>query len=703
MNGKSVVTVMITDLGALVAAISSIIALVARLWTPKKYTSIAALTVYGVSVLLFATLVLTSGGITSPFIAAWFGVSLLAGYFGTIAVTAVTSLTVAQVIMSYLSQDITPLSSILALLIGLSPIITGLIIWHRQSSKRSDNSFSDLASRLSSAEGKSDIVISAISDGVVAISDSGSIELINPSAQVFTGWTKSDAVGLDWRSVLKLISEDGKEVVESANPIATALATNKPTQNDKLFLTTDGGKKRLMSIESSPIGPTRSGIIVVFRDITKEKADEREQAEFISTASHEMRTPVASIEGYLGLALNPATATIDEKARDFITKAHQSAQHLGQLFQDLLDISKSEDGRLANNPKVIDASTTVEGIFEGLAHLADEKNIRHVFKKPTLDGPTAIRHIQPMFYVDVDPGHFREVVSNLIENAIKYTNSGEVVVDVTGDDNLVTVSVQDSGIGIPSEDIPHLFQKFYRVDNTDTREIGGTGLGLYLCRRLAEAMGGRLRVESEYKKGSTFFLDIPRMGHEEAMRKIDESLAKEETLAIISHPAPVAPMMPDNSVDEVESVRSIALDQPSPAPETPVSDLLQINPYLVASADTQSSSPTAIPSTQLPPPPEESANGTPSQSKAQAVTPPSIEALQADSRYRHFSAMTLEEMETTVAQQPVASNPAPQHRYSTPAVQAQGTLASSQPSATIDGATRNYPTEQARSINIPGR
>ena len=87
---------------------------------------------------------------------------------------------------------------------------------------------------------------------------------------------------------------------------------------------------------------------MIFRDITKEKAEEREQAEFISTASHEMRTPVASIEGYLGLALNPATANIDEKARDFITKAHESAQHLGRLFQDLLDISKAEDGRLKN-------------------------------------------------------------------------------------------------------------------------------------------------------------------------------------------------------------------------------------------------------------------------------------------------------------------------------------------------------------------
>ena len=134
------------------------------------------------------------------------------------------------------------------------------------------------------------------------------------------------------------------------------MISNKPTHSDKLFLITSSEKRILVSIVSSPVGKDGEGIIVVFRDITREKAEERQQAEFISTASHEMRTPVASIEGYLGLALNPATAHIDEKARDFITKAHKSARHLGKLFQDLLDISKAEDGRLKNEPKVIDVN-----------------------------------------------------------------------------------------------------------------------------------------------------------------------------------------------------------------------------------------------------------------------------------------------------------------------------------------------------------
>ena len=288
---------------------------------------------------------------------------------------------------------------------------------------------------------------------------------------------------------------------------------------------TSSEKRILVSIVSSPVGTDGEGIIVVFRDITKEKAEEREQAEFISTASHEMRTPVASIEGYLGLALNPATAHIDEKARDFITKAHESAQHLGRLFQDLLDISKVEDGRMKNNPKIINVNEFLKNIFDGLATKANEKQLNYIFMPDIIDEGKE-KSLQPIFYANIDPDHFREVVSNLIENAIKYTPSGEVVVNVTGDDKQISVSVKDSGIGIPAEDIPHLFQKFYRVDNSDTREIGGTGLGLYLSRRLAEAMSGNLRVESKYKEGSTFYLEIPRMNSSEAKQRLESAEAE---------------------------------------------------------------------------------------------------------------------------------------------------------------------------------
>jgi hypothetical protein len=211
---------------------------------------------------------------------------------------------------------------------------------------------------------------------------------------------------------------------------------------------------------------------------------------------------------------------------------------LGRLFQDLLDVSKADDGRLQNNPKVVDVVPFLHDIVAGLLPKAQAKSLFINFKpSPDFEGTVDIsrqsygsnidhataRVITPAFYVNVDNDHLREILDNLVENAIKYTLKGNVTVDVTGDDEHVIISIADSGIGIPAEDVSHLFQKFYRVDNSDTREIGGTGLGLYLCRRLTEAMGGKIWVESVYKEGSTFFVQLPRMDSVKAQEAIEGS------------------------------------------------------------------------------------------------------------------------------------------------------------------------------------
>ena len=510
----------VSDLAAGVAGIGSLIVLILCFWLPRKHETEIGIFVYLLTVTVATTTIITSGGVVSPFLVMWIIVTIFAGFFGAIISGIMGLLVILQIITTSIQQGINIQFIIGYLFFGFLPLIFSLVLWVRR--QKTDDNTSSLKNKLSAVESKSDVVINAIDDGVLAISKDGNIELINPSAQQIIGWDQGDALGLNWKSVLKLVTSDGKDVEELENPIAQSLSKNQPTHNDKLFLLTSSEKRILVSIVSSPVGTDGEGIIVVFRDITKEKAEEREQAEFISTASHEMRTPVASIEGYLGLALNPATAHIDEKARDFITKAHESAQHLGRLFQDLLDISKVEDGRMKNNPKIINVNEFLKDIFDGLATKANEKQLNYVFMPDIIDEGKE-KSLQPIFYANIDPDHFREVVSNLIENAIKYTPSGEVVVNVTGDDKQISISVKDSGIGIPAEDIPHLFQKFYRVDNSDTREIGGTGLGLYLSRRLAEAMSGNLRVESKYKEGSTFYLEIPRMNSSEAKQRLESA------------------------------------------------------------------------------------------------------------------------------------------------------------------------------------
>ena len=513
----------VSDLAAGVAGISSLIVLILCFWLPRKHETEIGIFVYLLTVAVATTTIITSGGVVSPFLVMWIIVAIFAGFFGAIILGIMGILVILQIIATSVQQGINIQFIIGYLFFGFLPLIFSLVLWVRR--QKTDDNTSNLENRLSAVESKSDVVINAIDDGVLAISKDGNIELINPSAQQIIGWDQGDALGLNWKSVLKLVTSDGKDVEDLENPISQSLSKNQPTHNDKLFLLTSSEKRILVSIVSSPVGTEGEGVIVVFRDITKEKAEEREQAEFISTASHEMRTPVASIEGYLGLALNPATAHIDEKARDFITKAHESAQHLGRLFQDLLDISKVEDGRMKNNPKIINVNEFLKDIFDGLATKANEKQLNYIFMPDIIDEGKE-KSLQPIFYANIDPDHFREVVSNLIENAIKYTPSGEVVVNITGDDKQISISVKDSGIGIPAEDIPHLFQKFYRVDNSDTREIGGTGLGLYLSRRLAEAMSGNLRVESKYKEGSTFYLEIPRMNSSEAKQRLESAEAE---------------------------------------------------------------------------------------------------------------------------------------------------------------------------------
>ena len=597
----------VSDLAAGIAGIGSLIVLILCFWLPRKHETKIGIFVYLLTVAVAATTIITSGGVVSPFLVMWIIVAIFAGFFGAIILGIMGLLVILQIISTSVQQGINVQFIIGYLFFGFLPLIFSLVLWIRR--QKADDNTSNLENRLSAVENKSDVVINAIDDGVLAISKDGNIELINPSAQQIIGWDQGDALGLNWKSVLKLVTSDGKDVEDLENPIAQSLSKNQPTHNDKLFLLTSSEKRILVSIVSSPVGTDGEGIIVVFRDITKEKAEEREQAEFISTASHEMRTPVASIEGYLGLALNPATAHIDEKARDFITKAHESAQHLGRLFQDLLDISKVEDGRMKNNPKIINVNEFLKNIFDGLATKADEKQLNYIFMPDIIDEGKE-KSLQPIFYANIDPDHFREVVSNLIENAIKYTPSGEVVVNVTGDDKQISISVKDSGIGIPAEDIPHLFQKFYRVDNSDTREIGGTGLGLYLSRRLAEAMSGNLRVESKYKEGSTFYLEIPRMNSSEAKQRLEsaeaekledktpnslasekieiateektEDVATENNSEIVdSNPAAIAtPENPDPATPAVPTTTAVQPEIPQPARNSSEPTLAEIEEEL---------------------------------------------------------------------------------------------------------------------------
>jgi PAS domain S-box-containing protein len=529
---------LLVAIGAAATSIGSVI-----FYFIKKSNYMPSLVIFTLFSFTIGLLIWETNGLASPYIGLWALIAFCSGIFGSWGVALVFVATTAYIVTEYAGGSFTVDQLTFAIIVSILPAIISLIVWrHQETVDESSKHVKHLTNQLSEVANRSEIVINAIGDGVIAIDSLGVIQLINPAAQQILGWGKQDALALNYKSVLQMLDADNHEPDPSQDPIDQVLNTNQLARTSAITIQTRSNKKITASLVVSPIGDAGSGVIAVFRDVTKEKAEEHEQAEFISTASHEMRTPVASIEGYLGLALNPNTAQIDDKARDFILKAHEAAQHLGRLFQDLLDVSKSEDGRMANVPKVVNLPTFTETIVEGLRTKATEKGLTLTYA-PT--GLRAQRTLVPAYYVNQDNDHIREIINNLVENAIKYTPQGEVVVDVDGSDDRVIVSVKDSGLGIPAEDVPHLFQKFYRVDNADRQAIGGTGLGLYLSRRLAEAMQGRIWVESTHGQGSTFYLELPRISTEEAQRLSEQqaTAAAQPTItpaSAASFPAPIA-------------------------------------------------------------------------------------------------------------------------------------------------------------------
>lgn len=461
---------------------------------------------------------------------------------------------------------------VLLFILGPLSLMASFIIWYNgKTTLQPRTPATDPAIPLANAKineftNDTSVIINSIGDGVVVIDRLGVIKAINPKAEQLTGWNKQDSVGLNYKTILQLTTDTGQPVSQNDDPILSVIKNKQEIRSDKFNLLTRHKKNLLLSLVVSPIAEENFGIIVIFRDITEEKRHEREQSEFISTASHEMRTPIASIEGYLGLAINHQTATIDARARDYITKAQQSAQHLGELFQNLLDIARADEGHIATTPVVIDVLPFLQKILDNFRPKATEKQIK--LRLGSLESPHRAKIIIPKILLYLDQSHFREIIDNLVDNAIKYNKpGGEVVVDVKTEAEHATIVIKDTGMGIANEDLSHLFQKFYRVNNQDTNEISGTGLGLYLTRRLVEILGGQIWVESVLGDGTTFFVRFPKISEQKAHQ-------------FLSQPVPLKNLAPRpvQSIDIIKpQPKPISLEQkqspgiaPSTQPATPV-------------------------------------------------------------------------------------------------------------------------------------
>jgi two-component system, OmpR family, sensor histidine kinase VicK len=412
-------------------------------------------------------------------------------------------------------------------------VVTGYIfciisyfLWRNQYIDAESQKVSRLNTVLKSKQKQAEILIESIADGVIVTDTEGRISLMNPTASTMTGWPIQEAVNIGASSVVKLAKDDGKPLEENSDPFKQVFIQQKSVSGTMTLISRDN-KQLIVSLVVSPVilPSTKQtvGAVAVIRDISSEKKLEKQRADFISTASHEMRTPVAAIEGYLALAMNPNVSKIDTKAKEYLDKAHSSTQHLGKLFQDLLTSAKAEDGRLSSHPVVIDMGEFVENLADDLRLVAQKKGLKVELllnsveeNSGVIDASMSGKSLRPIYYSQVDPDRMREVITNLFDNAVKYTEQGKVSLAITGNNDIIQIRVSDTGPGIPADDLPHLFQKFYRVDNSATRTIGGTGLGLFICKKIVELYHGTIWAESTVGKGSTFFINLPRLTREQA-------------------------------------------------------------------------------------------------------------------------------------------------------------------------------------------
>lgn len=391
----------------------------------------------------------------------------------------------------------------------------------KHSSDPQDNA--KLLANLRDEKLKSEIILNTIDDGVILIDEQRTVQLFNPGASHITGWKTEEARGIELRSVIKLVDEKDEAYPDKKNPFFRAYKEGATIRDNKAILVTRSEKRIPISLSVSPLQDANKqvrAVVAIFRDVSQERKQEQQRAEFISTASHEMRTPVAAIEGYLSLALNDRVSTIDTRARGYLEKAHSSTQHLGQLFQDLLTSAKAEDGRLTSHPQLVEIGKFIEQLAQDLRFAAEKKNLPVELiigsQSAGSTGGNMGRMVRPFYYTNVDPDRMREVVTNLFDNAVKYTSEGKITIGLTGNNDVVQIYIKDTGPGIPREDISHLFQKFYRVDSSATRTIGGTGLGLFICRKIVELYNGKIWVESDTGKGSTFYINLPRLSSQQA-------------------------------------------------------------------------------------------------------------------------------------------------------------------------------------------
>lgn len=334
-------------------------------------------------------------------------------------------------------------------------------------------------------------IITNFADGLIVLGKENKITLINSEAERLLGVEAKVAKAkpltnpgqpLSIRKLAKLLSSKSpqKELVRKEFPL------EKP-QRQVLEITT----------LSLPSGEER---IVILHDITREKRIERMKTEFVSLSAHQLRTPLSAIKWTLKMLLDGDLGVITKEQREFIEKTYQSNERMIKLINDLLNVTRIEEGRYLYKPTFSQIENIVQSVISSLKPEIKKREIKLQFQKPREKLPR----------VRVDREKIGLAINNLLDNAIRYSSvGGRVIVSLKQIKDKIEFSVKDSGVGIPKDQQQRIFTKFFRGANAIRMETEGTGLGLFITKNIIEAHGGKIWFESEEKKGTTFRFTLP--------------------------------------------------------------------------------------------------------------------------------------------------------------------------------------------------
>ncbi|HWD44313.1 MAG TPA: ATP-binding protein [Actinomycetota bacterium] len=332
-------------------------------------------------------------------------------------------------------------------------------------------------------------ILDALGDGVLLLDGAGRLLVANPAARAWFGLPDDLRAGLPAQRVLGApqVSDLAEQAAQAGAPVAGTLTLVFP-------------EPRTLTMRAFPLadrGPT-GRIVVTMTDITQRRRLEVLRRDFVANASHELKTPVAAVRA-LAETLLTALPDDPEAGRRFAGRIARETERLDALAGDLLDLSRVERGTLDVEP--VDLVGLVKEVVGGYADRAEERRIR-------LDA-----ELQPGVAMRGDRAQLGLLLSNLIDNALRYTPAkGTVRVRLDAAEGRAILQVADNGEGIPADELPRIFERFYRVDKARTRQTGGTGLGLAIVRHVAEAHGGAVRAGSELGRGSTFTVTLPLAG-----------------------------------------------------------------------------------------------------------------------------------------------------------------------------------------------